>query len=617
MDSHHIKIRIGLVCVGFLIATVTLIMLFGGGKMPRLFSSDYEIYVILPQAPMLSENSPVYKNGVEIGRVTRVRLVDDDRKVEITARIKGNIKLYTNEECQLSLNLLGQSTLNFTPKTGAPLGDVLAKKSTIEGITPVDLLKMADDLQSDVSKALRSVTSVADEMKNSFGKINQLIGSPEDVAKKQQRLEHMVDQADLTMTSLNRLMSSADGLINDPDIRNGLKVSSTQLPGVIEEGKALMANINQMTTRIAGMLERVDGTITKVDFNLDNVTKFTESLGEDGPQFIQALSSAAQEFETGAAQLSEFARALNNPDGSLGQLLNDPEFFQSLNSTMKNADQTISNIKRITVQLQPILQDVNVLSDKLARKPSLLGLQGVLDKSPPTKGIPDAYANPWQFDRNGGVPQQQSERMQLIRSPGQKLWPFGRQQYRNEPVPRQNRYASQVIDLPDVFDGETNPTYESFAPAESFDTQMYSPAVYPTGAQTQPMMPQPVMSRQTMPQQTRVVVVPLQPQVTARQQQVVAPQVAQAKRNGLALEIDFEPETTDEPSPLRLVSGVMPTDSLTNTTPNGNSHVMPPLIQPLQGNAPASRQAFPAGETNPVKSEKHAENNVPNFSPIY
>ena len=590
-----------MVCVGFLIATVVLVMLFGGGKMPRVFSSDYEVYVLLKQAPMLSENSPVYKNGVSIGRVTRVRLVNDDREVEITTRINGNIKLYTNEDCNLSLNLLGQSTLNFTPKADQPLGEVLPANSIIYGVTPIDIMRVADALQSDASKALRSVADVADEVKVSLKVVNGIIGSPEDLAQKQKQIEELIAQAAETMTLVNRVLGSVSELISDQDIKEGFKVSSKELPGVIAEGKKLMIRFNEVSDTIAPLLSRLEKTIGKVDTNLDNVSAFTEALGDNGPQIAEALAAAAQELKGGLAQLSEFTRSLSNPDGSIGQLLNDPEFFQSLKSTISNADRTIKNVERLTVQAQPILQDVNVFSDKIAREPGLLGLKGVFDKSPPTKGIPDAYANTRQLGRNNGIPQQQSERIRLFRP---RNWPFGGQpfQYRNEPVPQQNRYASQVIDLPDSpYDdmGYDYTDYEHTVPMGMYPENLPSePVPYTMGNQLRPQTPQ----------RDRVVIVPVRVVASQNAKPVNEPLLIQAAYSApqrATLEIDFTPE---ESSQVRLASG--------------NVSSAPPIIQPLQGKTePAKLQDHPspqaAVQATVTKPERRSEIKVPNYQPTF
>jgi len=612
MDNQQIKIRIGLACAGFLVATVILVMLFGGGKMPTIFNSDYEIYVLLKQAPMLNENSPVYKNGVEIGRVTRVELVNDDREVKITVRIRNNVKLYTDEECNLSLNLLGQSTLNFMPMTGEPLPGtpepkVLEPKSTINGVTPIDIAKMADSLQNDATKALRSMSSVADQVQKSFVIINQILGSPEDVVLKQKRLEEMVDNLAKTMTAVNGVLGGVDKLVNNPDIQEGILASSRELPGIIDEGKKLIVTINGMTDSFKSMLKQVDLTIGKVDKNLENFTTFTEALGDNGPQFLEALASAAEEFDGSMEQLYAFTRSLNNPDGSVGQLLNDPEFFQMLKSTVKKTEQTSKNIERITMQLQPILQDVNVFTDKIARQPGLLGLKGMIDRSPPTKGIPDAYSYPWQYGRNNGIPHQQSERMQLLRP---KSWPHGMPQYRNEPVPQQNRYASQVIDLPDSpYDDVGYYDYPA-------STEMYyapsqpEPVAYPLSYQTPQIAPP-----------NRVVIVPMQVERLqtsdfrlqketrgvgrgTRDEEVLTPHPSPLTPhlNTLTLEIDFTPEASS--SPVRLASG--------------NALSPPPITQPIQRK---TEQTAPTvvqtSGTISAKSKTGSEFNIPNFAPVF
>ena len=587
-NQQQIKIRIGLVCVAFLIVTIVLTMLFGGGKMPRFFSSDYEIFVILSQAPMLSENSPVYKNGVEIGRVTQIQLVEDDRKVEITTRINGNIKVYTNEECRLSLNLLGQSSLNFTPKPDVSLGTPLVRGNRIEGITPIDLLQVADTMQSDLSRALQNISAAAEQMSAGFGKINQMIGPPDELAKKQERLEQIVEQAAETMVSVNSVLKSVNELISDPAVKQGIKTSSTQLPGVIEEGKTLMRNINTMTGDVASVLKRVNTTITKVDGNLDNITSFTESLGSDGPQFLESMAEVAAEFEVAAAQLADFTKALNNPDSSLGQLINDPEFFRSINSTVKKAEQTVKNIERITVQLQPILKDVNVMSDKLARDPWSLGLKGLLDKSPPTKGTPDAYAGFW-GTRNNGIPQRQSERIMWQRTPHSKLFPLGQQQFRNEPIPQQSRYASQVIDLPDDMPYDTMSEYyetsvdDAYPNNESWnELPLVAPGTYPLGAHV-PTQP------------NRVRIIPLQ-QVAAVQASPMAALPSQESRGNLVFEIDFENETEpplQSPQPLRLATGHVPS------------------------NTRDFQKIVPASGVMPVQNVNQSKSEIPDYSPVF
>jgi phosphoglycerate-specific signal transduction histidine kinase len=41
--------------------------------------------------------------------------------------------------------------------------------------------------------------------------------------------------------------------------------------------------------------------------------------------------------------------------------------------------QTLENVENLTARLQPIVQDVRIFSDKIARDPRQLGVRGALD----------------------------------------------------------------------------------------------------------------------------------------------------------------------------------------------------------------------------------------------
>jgi hypothetical protein len=58
--------------------------------------------------------------------------------------------------------------------------------------------------------------------------------------------------------------------------------------------------------------------------------------------------------------MNKFTRTLNSREGTLGQLMNNPEVYNNLS-------QAIVNVNHLTRQLEPILCDVRVITDKEAR----------------------------------------------------------------------------------------------------------------------------------------------------------------------------------------------------------------------------------------------------------
>ena len=64
--------------------------------------------------------------------------------------------------------------------------------------------------------------------------------------------------------------------------------------------------------------------------------------------------------------------------GTLGKLVRDPQVYNDL-------AQAAGNVNRLTKELRPIVDDVRVFTDKIARHPEQLGVRGALDRRPGLK----------------------------------------------------------------------------------------------------------------------------------------------------------------------------------------------------------------------------------------
>jgi phospholipid/cholesterol/gamma-HCH transport system substrate-binding protein len=107
---------------------------------------------------------------------------------------------------------------------------------------------------------------------------------------------------------------------------------------------------------------------------LKNLEGFTQPLGERGDELISKVDRGFERLDVLLAEFAELGKALNNPNGSLGQLLNKPDLYQHIN-------QAAENIDYLTRELRPILRDARVFTDKIARHPEELGVRGALHPS--------------------------------------------------------------------------------------------------------------------------------------------------------------------------------------------------------------------------------------------
>jgi phospholipid/cholesterol/gamma-HCH transport system substrate-binding protein len=86
-------------------------------------------------------------------------------------------------------------------------------------------------------------------------------------------------------------------------------------------------------------------------------------------------------FQRLSADLAEFANRINDRRSTLGKLAADTELYDNLNELVLQVD-------HLSRQLQPVVRDLRVFSDKIARNPEILGVRGAIQRSSGTKGVP-------------------------------------------------------------------------------------------------------------------------------------------------------------------------------------------------------------------------------------
>ena len=117
-------------------------------------------------------------------------------------------------------------------------------------------------------------------------------------------------------------------------------------------------------------------TVQLAESNLKNIQGFTGPLGQRGPAIVSKLDSSIGQLDELLIQFTEFGKNLNRREGSFGRFLNDPDLYQNLNSAA-------INIEKLTCELRPIIGDVRVITDKVARHPEVV-IRGVFR---PSSGI--------------------------------------------------------------------------------------------------------------------------------------------------------------------------------------------------------------------------------------
>ncbi len=396
MDERVVKFRVGVMVLATLFIAGILVLLFSDVRWTSW--GGYVLHIHFAEAPGVTEGTPVRKSGILIGRVTKVRFADRGG-VDVDVKVDPQVKLYRDEVPQVSGSLLGgdvviqfyrRAATSPPPQPRAPTSDgaVAGEAGTltaandgdeagqakppaappamnekpeelvhdgdyIEGTVAPNAIQAFGNLEGDLKQAIDNLSTAGTEVGKLAASMNKLLdNNDEQISRIVNKTESVIDTF---QTSLNNL----DDVIGDKDVRDNLKNSIRELP--------------QLFTDTRETVNTMQATLESVDRNMRNLEGFTGPLGDRGDQIIDNIDKALSRFDSLLVEMSDFGRKLNSGEGTLGELMRNPELYQHLNAAALN-------VERLTCKLRPILDDARVFSDKIARDPGVIGVRGVLQR---------------------------------------------------------------------------------------------------------------------------------------------------------------------------------------------------------------------------------------------
>ncbi|MBI2824808.1 MAG: MCE family protein [Planctomycetia bacterium] len=353
MDERVVQFRVGVMVLASLIIAGILVVLFG--SLPSVTTPKLTIYISFPQATGVSRDTPVRRSGILIGHVTEVEFADDG-SVLVTAEIYDSPKwkLFTNEVCQVSGSLLGgDAVIQFVGTNNKPREPV-TNGARFVGLPAVDPLQALSSLEGTLTQAVTSVTTTSDEIGRLARRVSDLLESSDE------QVGRVATKAEDTLDRLNSIAKNTDYVLGDEKVRDNLKQAFLDLPDVIRDTREA---VNGFKT-----------TLDTADRNLQNIEGLTKPLGQRGGQLVENIERTTQKLDRVLTEMSQFSAALNNPRGSIGQLLDDPDLYRRIKSA-------VTNIETLTQQMRPIIRDARVFSDKISRHPEVLGIRGAIAPS--------------------------------------------------------------------------------------------------------------------------------------------------------------------------------------------------------------------------------------------
>lgn len=395
MNNQRFEFRIGIMAIGALVCLIYLAVEFGKDSLLN-FSSEYKIVARFDSAPGLVLRAGVYKSGVKIGRVASIQLVDDDREVEVVMLIQTERKLYNYEECTIKTpTIMGDTTIEFVRKKGFEGEPRVLKQGDppIRGNVPGDIFNAFTAIEGDMTVAINNVSLAAANLADFMANINDnIIGTPEEIEEKQALFNTTIEEIRRALNSVYALTENVNSIVADPEINAHIRETTCQLPEAIEEGRKLISESQDFLGRMKGTSEKLNDVLGKIDTELDTIDPLIRSLGSDGPAISENLRLSTEKLSGFFDELTSLVQSVNEADGTIKKLLNDPELYESLKTTVANAERLTGELSPAIAEIRPIIRDIKpvvhnakIFSDKIAREPSAI-ISGVFRRQPPLKG---------------------------------------------------------------------------------------------------------------------------------------------------------------------------------------------------------------------------------------
>lgn len=392
MASRRMEFFIGMMVIGIVAGVFVMTILFGSEKGFFVGGGGKRLTIVFEKAGGVTQNSLVLKNGIKIGRVYSVDLVDDRDKAEVkvTFELNPDAKIYSNEYAKINRTFLGDASIEFV-KNPEYKGEIVELEPTdfIVGQNGGDMMNAVSNIEGDLAKALQNINQAAQGLTLFMENLNSFIGDEEELNAKKTRLQAIFTEVNETLTSIKTLATHMDSIVADEELNADIRRAASEVPQILERVDSLMENANALASDARQTMARAETTFDLVDKNLDNVNRFTTSLSEQGPEIMTSLNEGAAEVKSMTLNIASLASELEaqfkDPTTPLGMLA-DQETADSLRRIVRNAED-------LTEKVYPILDDARVFSNKIAHRPSSLIWDKNTFKGAPSSGRYGMQAN--------------------------------------------------------------------------------------------------------------------------------------------------------------------------------------------------------------------------------
>ncbi len=283
--------------VGITILVAIIVGILGYRFMAEipLFSQTYEVYADFDRVDGVVSGTSVFMQGVKVGSVRRVEFMDND-------------------------SLRVDMTFNMDRKL---------PEGSIAYIRTVQVLDTAIEIERSSS------TTMVESGGRIIGRYDEgIMGTVREIGESAGRnIESSTEKLSDVLGRIDLVLEEG----GENDIRQTLSGLNNTISGVERILDARGQDIEDSIIHLRNTLQTIDGLTSDQQEQIENIIANLEST-------TSQFDSVAKEIDELSVELNEVMRKINQGDGSMGKLINDPSLYNNLDSLSYNLNELIKNI---------------------------------------------------------------------------------------------------------------------------------------------------------------------------------------------------------------------------------------------------------------------------------
>lgn len=308
---------VGLTSIIAIIGMAVLLMQFG--ELDR-FKKRYVLTIHTNHAAGLRQGSSVEYNGVPIGFVKKVDLSPDPRyPVQIEVLIDNDQRIPANAIPYSQTSIFGGSAILELEGTESGLqdeGDYFPKENDTNDIFSPIRFRLIEQITTELDDRMKPIISSLE----AFQKLSETYTEFGE--------------------NLNKILFTSE---EGETIRN-LNNVLTQISEALQLAKQWLGD-EQMLNDFRRSVENANLLIEKATSTFDRYTRLADVLEEDAETIVKGLLPISDQIASTLEDIRNITRLAMEGDGTVSQLLNNPDLYRSLDDAAVRLEQTLVEIQ--------------------------------------------------------------------------------------------------------------------------------------------------------------------------------------------------------------------------------------------------------------------------------